>query len=184
MLEKPVLEGRLITLRPLTEKDADVMFAAADNAEVNRLTGTTQTATLEQYRTHYARLLAAQDRVDYAIIPNEKPEKVVGEVVLNAIDEQNRSANFRIMLLNESYFGKGYGSEATRLMVKHGFERLELHRIDLEVYDFNPRAARVYEKAGFVREGVKRDVLFWDGAFHSAIVMSILELEYRTSLQG
>lgn len=179
MIEKPTLHGDLITLRPLTKDDADTMFAASDNAEVNRLTGTTETATLEQYRAHYARLLEAQDRVDYAIIPKELSETVVGEVVLNDIDTRNRSANFRIMLLNETYFGKGYGTEATKLILKHGFESLNLHRIDLEVYDFNPRAARVYEKAGFVREGLKRDVLFWDGEYHSAIVMSILQSEFE-----
>ena len=180
MLEKPILQSDLITLRPLIKDDADTMFAEVDNAEVNRLTGTTEKATLEQYRAHYARLLGAQDRVDYAIIPNELGT-VVGEVVLNDIDARNRSANFRIMLLNEGYFGKGYGTEATKLILKHGFERLDLHRVDLEVYDFNPRAARVYEKAGFVREGVKRDVLFWDGAYHSAVVMGILKPEFERS---
>ena len=102
---------------------------------------------------------------------------------MNDIDVRNRSANFRIMLLDEIHFGKGYGTEATKLILKHGFGQLNLHRIDLEVYDFNPRAARVYEKAGFVREGVKRDVLFWDGAYHGAIVMSILKPEFERNLK-
>ena len=170
-----------MTLRPLNADDAEVIFEAADNAEVNRLTGTTQIATLEQYRAHYARVMEAQDRVDYAIIPSKSPEALAGEVVLNSIDAHNRSANFRIVLLTDAYFGKGYGTEATRLMLKHGFEALNLHRIDLEVYDFNLRALHVYEKVGFVREGVKRDVLFWEGAYHSAIVMSILRPEYERS---
>jgi len=51
--------------------------------------------------------------------------------------------------------------------------------LELEVYDFNPRAIHVYEKAGFVREGVRRDVLLWDGVYQSAIVMSILKPEYE-----
>ena len=54
-----------------------------------------------------------------------------------------------------------------------------MHRIELEVYDFNPRAQHVYEKAGFMREGVRREVLLWDGEYHDAIVMSILEDEFR-----
>ena len=56
---------------------------------------------------------------------------------------------------------------------------IDLHRIELEVYDFNPRAAHVYEKAGFVREGVRRDVLYWQGHYHDAITMSILKPEYE-----
>jgi len=103
----------------------------------------------------------------------------VGEVVLNEIDWHNRTANFRIALFAEKYFGQGYGSQATDLILQYGFTQLDLHRIELEVYDFNPRAIHVYEKAGFVREGVKRDVLLWDGVYQSAIVMSILKPEYE-----
>ena len=93
--------------------------------------------------------------------------------------QENRSASFRIALAGAAYFGKGYGSEATQLIVDFGFRELKLHRIELEVYDFNPRAQHVYEKAGFVKEGVRRDVLLWDGVYQSAIVMSILEDEWR-----
>ena len=82
----------------------------------------------------------------------------LGEVVLNEIDWHNRTASFRIALAGEKLFGQGYGSE---------------------VYDFNPRAQHVYEKMGFVREGVRRDVLLWDGVYHSAIGMSILEDEFK-----
>jgi RimJ/RimL family protein N-acetyltransferase len=64
-------------------------------------------------------------------------------------------------------------------MLDYAFNTLKLHRIDLEVYDFNPRAQHVYKKLGFVEEGTLRDVLFWEGKFHSAIKMSLLEPDYR-----
>jgi len=63
-------------------------------------------------------------------------------------------------------------------MLKHGFETLKLHRIELGVYDFNPCAQHVYEKVGFVKEGVCRDVLLWDGKYQSSITMSMLEDEW------
>ncbi len=69
---------------------------------------------------------------------------------------------------------KAYGTEAARLAVDYGLHTLNLHRIELEVYDFNPRARHVYEKIGFVVEGVRRDALLWDGEYHDAILMSIL----------
>ena len=103
----------------------------------------------------------------------------IGEVVLNQFDDDNRSASFRIALQGKDFYGQGYGTEATKLIVDYGFSQLNLHRIELEVYDFNPRAQRVYEKAGFKKEGVKRDVLLWEGSYQSAIVMSILEDEWR-----
>ena len=73
---------------------------------------------------------------------------------------------------------RGLGTEATRLIVGYGFERLGLHRISLEVYAFNPRARRAYEKAGFRPEGVLRESLRYDGEWIDATVMSILAPEW------
>ena len=153
------------------------MFASLSDEESMRLTGTQQSFTFAQVEAYCQRIETAVDRADYAIIRKED-EVYVGEVVLNQIDWENRSSNFRIALAGEAHFGKGYGSEATRLILHYGFATLHLHRIELEVYDFNPRAQHVYEKAGFVREGVRRDALLWDGEYHDAFVMSILEDEF------
>jgi RimJ/RimL family protein N-acetyltransferase len=90
----------------------------------------------------------------------------------------NRSCNFRIALARAGR-DRGLGTEALRLIVGHGFEQLGLHRIALEVFAFNPRARRVYEKTGFVVEGVLRDALRYDGAWVDAIVMSILAPEWK-----
>lgn len=186
MLDKPILRGEVVVLRPLTPGDAAAIFASLHDAEVRRLTGTQQQFTLAQVEAFCCRVAEADDRADYAITLGDDPT-YIGEAVLNQIDWENRTANFRIALAGQRYFGKGYGSEATRLIVDYGFKQLKLHRIELEVYDFNPRACRVYEKAGFVREGVRRDVLRWEGKYHSAIVMSVLSHEYdgrRTTMSS
>lgn len=179
MVTKPTLTGERVILRPITIDDAADMFASLSDKESMRLTGTQQKFTFEQVEKYCQRVHTADDRVDYAITDKDKPHIYLGEVVLNEIDPVNKSASFRIALAAEKYFGKGYGSEATRLMIEHGFRTLNLHRIELEVYDFNPRAQYVYEKAGFVKEGVRRDVLLWDGVYQSAIMMSILAPEYK-----
>lgn len=177
MVEKPRLLGKRVVLRPITVEDAAAMFATLSDKESMRLTGTQESFTLEQVRRHCHRIAGADDRADYAITLKENRD-YIGEAVLNNIDQRNRSANFRIALANETYFGKGYGTEATRLIVDYGIRILNLHRIELEVYDFNPRAQHVYEKVGFVREGLRRDVLWWEGKYYHAIVMSILDHEY------
>ncbi len=177
MLTKPTLTGERIILRPITINDAQAMFASLSDAESMRLTGTQQTFTLDQVQQYCQRIAEADDRVDYAITLKEDPT-YLGEVVLNDIDWQNRAANFRIALASEKLFGNGYGTEATQLIVHFGFRTLKLHRIELEVYDFNPRAQHVYEKVGFVQEGVRRDALLWNGRYQNAIIMSILEHEY------
>ncbi len=174
---KPILTGPNLILRPITAADAPDMFASLSDKESNRLTGTQDTFTLEQVEKYCAKIGPDPNRADYAITRHNDPT-YLGEVVLNEIDWDNRSANFRIALASAKLFGQGLGSEATRLILDYGFTQLNLHRIELEVYDFNPRAQHVYEKIGFVREGVRRDVLFWEGKYQSGIIMSLLGHEY------
>ncbi|MEM9775288.1 MAG: GNAT family protein, partial [Chloroflexota bacterium] len=154
-MKKPTLTGEKIVLRPITAKqDAEAMFAALSDEEGMRLTGTQAEFTLEQVEAFCKRIETADDRYDFAITQKDDSDSAyVGEVVLNDIDDENRSASFRIALGGPEFYGKGLGTEATRLIVDFGFSQLNLHRIELEVYDFNPRAQHVYEKIGFQKEG-------------------------------
>uniref|UniRef100_UPI0028126253 GNAT family N-acetyltransferase n=1 Tax=Arthrobacter sp. TaxID=1667 RepID=UPI0028126253 len=74
---------------------------------------------------------------------------------------------------------RGYGTEATRAVVAHAFDVMGVHRISLEVYAFNPRAQRVYEKCGFRVEGRLRDALLWNGEWIDAVVMGMLSTDPR-----
>jgi RimJ/RimL family protein N-acetyltransferase len=159
------------------------MTAAISDPEVGRLTGSAHTtaaaadvpdeATLREW---YSTRNDQPDRLDLAIVDRRTGE-CVGEAVLNEWEEGNASCNFRI-LIGPAGRDRGLGTEATRLLLGHAFERLGLHRVGLEVYAFNPRAARAYEKVGFVREGVRRDALRFDGEWVDAIVMAVLDHEW------
>ncbi len=103
----------------------------------------------------------------------------LGEVVVFELDGPNESALFRIGLAGPHVYGQGYGTEMTRLVVDHVLDVVGLHRLELEVYDHNPRAQRVYEKCGFRVEGRRRDALLQDGVRHDAVVMSVLRADPR-----
>jgi RimJ/RimL family protein N-acetyltransferase len=118
-----------------------------------------------------------QDRLDLAVA-DKATGQFVGEVVLNEWSQPNRSCNFRVMIGPRGR-DRGLGTEAIRMFIGYGFERLGLHRISLQVYAFNPRARRVYEKVGFVAEGVLREEHRWEDRWIDATVMSILEQEWR-----
>lgn len=169
--------GEKVTLRPYQPDDALPLYQGAMNPVLRRLTGTQASFTLEQVQTYVARQADAEDRAGFIIAKPDTLE-AFGEVVINNLDDENRSANIRITLFSEDALGKGYGTEAMRLAVDYGFKTLKLHRISLDVFDFNPRAIRVYEKIGFRQEGVQRDTLFYDGEFHSSVMMAILENEW------
>lgn len=174
---QPVLEGDRVRLRPFREDDLDALWEMLGDEEGRRLTGTHATFTREQSDRWYRSRASQTDRLDLAIADVDS-DTCVGEVVLHEFDADNRSCGFRISLLGPAVFGRGYGTEATRLVLGHAFATVGLHRIELEVYDLNPRARRVYEKVGFVEEGRRREALYWDGAYHDAIVMGLLADEW------
>ena len=170
---KPTLSGSRVTLRPVQRSDA-IELAALD-PETIQLTGTHGSLGLGELEEWYATRGDQTDRVDWAIIESAT-SCWAGEVVLNNLDVDNRSCGFRILLQGPRFYGRGLGTEATRLAVDHAFA-VGVHRVELEVYDFNPRARRVYEKVGFRHEGTKRDALFWGGVWVDAHQMAMLETD-------
>jgi RimJ/RimL family protein N-acetyltransferase len=181
---KPVLDGGLVRLRPFSADDAETMVRIISDSEVGRLTGSVHSAQqaldatfpLERALAWYGSRSEQHDRLDLALVDRSTGE-VVGEVVLNEWEPDNAACNFRT-LVGPSGRGRGLGTEAARLLLGYAFDVVGLHRVGLEVYDFNPRARHVYEKVGFVHEGTRRDALRFDGGWVDAHVMSILAAEW------
>src|SRR4051794_20634687 len=111
--------------------------------------------------------------------------KTVGHISLGGISEKNKAGRIsRVLVGNTAERGKGVCTGMLRSILKVGFDDLGLHRISLGVYDFNKSAIRCYEKAGFVKEGLMRDVLRYDNdAYWSLWEMSILEDEWRKTAE-
>ena len=103
----------------------------------------------------------------------------LGNTGLHDIDWKNSVATFGIFLGEKQYWGQGYGTEATRTMLHFAFHTLNLHRVELEVFEFNPRAIRAYEKAGFRHEGTRRQSFFKDKRYWDTLRMGILEDEFE-----
>ena len=181
---KPVLVGTLATLRPYREEDLPHVVEALSDPEVGRLTGSVHSEDeaqgagfdTDRLREWYSGLASRDDRLDLMIVDNTTGTWV-GEAVLNDWDPANESCNFRI-LIGPRGRDRGLGSEATRMIVDHAFTHLPLHRIALGVYAFNPRAQRVYEKAGFIVEGRERDALRWGDTRVDQVIMSVLRPEW------
>jgi RimJ/RimL family protein N-acetyltransferase len=149
---KPTIDGEQVTLRPVSVDDADALWELVNDPEGNDLTHTTATFTYESTKEWYRSRADVPERLDLAIVERSTGE-YAGEVVLNEYDASDESMSFRISLRGPAWFGRGLGSEATQLIVRHGFDVLGLRRIGLEVLARNPRAQRAYEKAGFRETG-------------------------------
>ena len=176
--DKPTLTGDLVVLRPMVAADADHMWADLHDPESTRMTGSHGLFERHQIDEWCAGRAAHIDRLDLAVIDRATGEWA-GEVVINDWDPANRSCGFRIAL-GSTGRNRGLGTEATQLIVDYVFDQVDdppVNRLELEVYDFNPRGLAVYEKVGFRREGVLRQALLWDGEFHDAITMSIVRAD-------
>jgi RimJ/RimL family protein N-acetyltransferase len=173
---KPTLTGKLVVLRPVQE--ADAAGIAGLEAETLRLTGTQKTRSMDAWREWYRSRAEHADRLDLAII-DRSTGSWIGEVALMDLDEFNQSCSFRIALAATANFGRGFGTEATSLTLGYAFDAVGVHRVELEVFRFNPRARHVYEKVGFVHEGTKRQALCWGGEWIDADLMALLASEWR-----
>ena len=178
-MDKPTLQGEMIVLRPIRAGDADAMWEMLADPEGNRLTGTTSTFTREEIDAWCASRSTADGRYDFAVTV-EGDDTFRGEIVLNDVDEVVGSANLRLSM-GPHYRGRGYGTEGIQLVLGLAFDGLGLHRVELDVLSINARAKSLYENIGFRVEGRKRDA-YRDGAgWCDAIIMGILEDEYRAA---
>jgi len=111
-------------------------------------------------------------------------DRLIGTCAFSQMDGDNGSALFHITIGEVDCWSQGYGTEATRLMVDHGFGTLGLHRIALTVFAFNERAIRAYRSCGFVEEGRSREAIWRDGQRWDELLMGILAPEWRELRAG
>jgi len=118
------------------------------------------------------------DNIKLAICCKEN-DRYIGNVNLSSINWINRTAEYSIMIGEKSLWGKGFGKEATMLIIKYAFEELNLNRIYLTVRDDNNSAINLYKKVGFVQEGILRRSLYKNNKFIDLVIMSILKDEFN-----
>lgn len=117
------------------------------------------------------------DLFRFAVFPLEG-DAHLGEAAIWVEPWSHAEAWTGILIGEREYWGKGYGTDAMRLVAQYGFLELGMRRISLALHAFNERARKSYEKIGFVAEGVRRGVLLRDGVRYDEIVMGLLREEW------
>ncbi|MBI2299830.1 MAG: GNAT family N-acetyltransferase, partial [Armatimonadetes bacterium] len=106
----------------------------------------------------------------------------IGNCGLHNWDKRNRKVTVGIAIGEKDCWSHGQGTAALKLLLAFAFDELNVHRVELNVYDFNARARRCYEKVGFRLEGVRRQAVFTSGRYLDVHDMAILEDEYRAGV--
>ena len=176
-----MLKGELVILRALEEEDAYELIKYVNDIEIF------------QYLTLY-RPLSLQDEFEFIrrvreemkqnrsfsfAIVDKEANKLIGTIGLHNVDWISRNAELGIVIWKKEYWGRGYGTDAMKLLLYYGFTFLNLHRIWLRVYSFNKRAIRAYEKIGFKMEGTLREHVFKNGRYLDIHIMGILKYEFE-----
>ena len=136
-------------LRPPVQEDAEAYYENFNplDKEVARLTGSKPHFSREEVVGFFLKCLHDPTRRDFLI--TAPSGEIIGESVINEIDWESQSANFRIAIFRPEYLNRGIGTWAVEATRDYAFRELKLNRLTLDVFAFNPRAKHVYEKAGF-----------------------------------
>lgn len=173
------LIGDKVVLRPVEKSDLDGPYAEWINLQEADIF--TEHAQFPHSREDLERYLEDRDASEHHIwlaIIEWEPRRHIGSVELSDIDWVHRKARYSIIIGDRSAQGKGYGFEASILLLRHAFGKLNLNRLELGVHEDNTAARRLYEKLGFVEEGRLRQAFLRDGSYHDLIVMGLLAEEF------
>jgi diamine N-acetyltransferase len=174
-----MLLGDRVRLRSIEREDVPTFVRWFNDPEVRQYLAMYAPMSKAQEERWFETHLEAKDEFMFAIEARTEDTWVhIGNVGLHRIAWKNRNAVLGIALGEKAYWGQGYGTDAVRTMLRFAFHELNLHRVELDVYDLNPRAIRCYEKAGFRREGTRRQALFRDGHYYDVHLMAVLQEEF------
>ncbi len=182
--EKPLFQGEQVCLiAPDPDQDAGLFARWMRDSEFVRLMDTdpARLLSIDKHKEWLEKDLVEEGKSDqlYFMIRTLKDKSTIGLIGLNGIRWVHGDAWVGIGLGERDCWGKGYGTDAMRILQRYAFEELNLHRLSITVFDYNQRAIRSYEKAGFSVEGRARKYLNREGQRYDMIFMGILRDEWQ-----
>lgn len=174
-----MLEGEKVRLRLLEEDDLPLRVKWVNTPEIRQNLMFDYPISLAKTRRWFQNSLLDASRVHFSILDAENG-KVIGMTGLLDIDHRHRRAQFYVTIGEMEYWGRGIADEVIRIVLQYGFVEMNLNKIYLYTLDGNARARSVYERNGFVEEGILRQHHFCVGRFQDLHHYSILREEWRS----
>ena len=172
-----MLTGDRIRLRALEPADVATMWRWYRDHEFSTLDGNIYGTSLPALDA-FVRSLGAPSYADASFGIEDARCTLIGIVRLKRAAPEDRHADFGIAIARERW-DQGYGTDATRTILRFAFSEMNLHRVALGVLDYNTRARRVYEKCGFIEEGRERAARWRNGHWCDHILMGVIEDDWR-----
>ena len=179
-----MLTGRLVRLRAHAPSDLDAALRWINDTEVTRTLAARYPMSAQAESVWLERASQGDTRhheTDVYFAIDTLEGRYIGNCGIHRVEWENRCAAVGIMIGEKDCWDQGYGSDAMRTMLRFAFREMNLHRIELTVFDFNERARAAYRKCGFVEEGRRRSAWFSDGEYHDIVVMGILREKFAAA---
>ena len=180
-----MLRGARILLRPVRRSNISYFLKWFNDPEVTQYLDVHFPVNEMAEEQHFERLGSTEANSEpvfiIEVIDNDVA-RAIGAIGIDEIKYQSQSASFWIALGETEYWGVGYGTEATRLVINYGFQQLNLHRLQAEVFAFNERSSRMCRSIGFKEEGRKRKAVFKNGEYHDLVMFGLLKDEWMEGL--
>lgn len=179
---KTLFEGDLVRLAAPRPEDAECFVRWSHDPEYLRQvdTDTARPRTLAEINEEFSKSPAHTNEL-YFHLRTVAEDRLIGFGALHSIEWNNQAGILSIGIGEPEYRGKGYGTDALRLLLNYAFNELNLYRVGLDVISDNIRAIRTYEKAGFRREGEMRASVLRDGVRAGRVIMGILREEWASA---
>lgn len=179
-MNRNLFRGRVIRLAAPRPDDAEIMARWSENADYLRLVDTdyARPRSARDFEEKGDDAPGRHDTIEFRL-RTVTDDRLVGFIAIHNIEWNNQVAELSLGIGDSADWDRGYGTEALRLALRYAFEELNLYRVGLDVIAYNTRAIRVYEKVGFVREGVKRSFGMRDGRRYDLFFMGMLRDEWR-----
>ena len=178
-----MIDGKNIRLGPLKKEYLSHYIKWFNDPSMLQYLGMIRPITLENEEQWYENAIKNQNAVYFAILLiDEDKDKDKDHLIGNCsvrIDWRNKLGHIGITIGEKNLWGKGYGTEAMQLLVNYSFQTLNIHKIELQVYDFNTRAIKSYTKLGFKEEGILRKSHYVNGKYVDLIEMGLLKDEWK-----
>jgi RimJ/RimL family protein N-acetyltransferase len=173
------IEGNRVVLRRHAPENVEAFQRWYSDPEVARLARYQDAPMRPDEIDRFFQLRALGGDSLTMAIHDRETDRLIGSCAFSQVDGENGSAMYHITIGEKDTWGRGYGTEATQLMLDHAFGTLGLHRIALTVFEFNERAIRAYRRCGFVIEGRSRESIWRDGRWWDELSMSVLSSEWH-----
>lgn len=176
-----MMVGKRVRLRAVCKDDLPNFVRWLNDREVTRFLLLATPMALDQEEAWFEKMRQSPLTEHPLAIEIDTLEgwRIIGNIGFHRIDWVARNTEVGIFIGEKQFWSQGYGTEAMRLMLKHGFEDINLNRIFLHVMEPNTRAIRSYEKSGFKHEGVLRQATYREGRYQNLLVMSVLQSEWN-----